>query len=628
MELNNRTFAFSATPGWILVVYIGIVWVILFGIRLAGPFDIMDNDQERPASYALDAVRNGNWIVQQDETGDITSKPPLFTWLVAIATIPFGRISPFTLFLPCALAALALAWLMLAEGGRHLGFGAGFLGTLAFLLSLPGIKLVALARTDTLFALTVFGAALLAYRAWTKGKGWTWFWLASAAATLTKGPLGVLLAAGGLLAVPWEYLTGRKAPLRGSHWLGILLFLVLTAGWFALAIHYGGAPVYWKMIGKELMGLAVSGTQNTIPGTRFYIPFLYFLSRFFPWSPLTCLGLWRIWAHPAVDEDERRFERCLAAYFIFGLVVFGIGSHHRPDHLFPLLPAAALLCGRELARLLAAVRPVRFWTIVTAASLVLLAAGGFLYIHMKKTDLRIVQTDGMRRIADTVLREGGAEFPLMHFGHAPYAIQFYLNTMRPRITLQQMRRALGLSEAVFIAVKEQKPLENLLGADAPKFYEVARWPDKDKVFLKIVSNHPRLELTTRTAVYFGPLLLRMDGARLVNVKDAEFVVQAISKWSSVSIANESAAPCQATLRIVGKQPARSDTRMLMPGEIWRMAVREPASQTAAAALRPLPGMGPRAWQWQGWVFLLVVALFTVCGGWIACDYIEEMKKTA
>src|SRR5262249_57202466 len=111
-------------------------------------------------------------------------------------------------------------------GGLYSGRRAWLVGGLACVPSLVGAWQIATAWWDGLFSLTVAGAALAAFRAWMRGGGWTPFWLAAAAATLTKGPLGLLLAAFGLGAVVWERRTGRSKPLEGSHALGIVLFLV------------------------------------------------------------------------------------------------------------------------------------------------------------------------------------------------------------------------------------------------------------------------------------------------------------------------------------------------------------------------------------------------------------------
>src|SRR5262249_44657975 len=153
--------------------------------------------------------------------------------------------------------------------------------------------------------------ALLAYRAWSSGRGWVWFWLAAAVATLTKGPLGLLLAGEGLCASIWERKIGRPWPIRGRHALGVGLFLLITGGWFGLAWLHDGPPVVAKLLGKELVGHAITEARGHIPGALFYQPPLYYLARAAPWSVLAYLGLWRVWRRPSSEDTERRFERFL-----------------------------------------------------------------------------------------------------------------------------------------------------------------------------------------------------------------------------------------------------------------------------------------------------------------------------
>src|SRR6266404_1794611 len=114
--------------------------VALWMVRLNGPPDLMNWDQERPASYVLDAVRNGHWVCQRDLTGDITSKPPLYTWLAALIALGVGRVNQFGLYLPGALAVVGSALLVLRAGGGHFGARAGFLAALAVMLCPAGLK--------------------------------------------------------------------------------------------------------------------------------------------------------------------------------------------------------------------------------------------------------------------------------------------------------------------------------------------------------------------------------------------------------------------------------------------------------------------------------------------------------
>src|SRR5262249_20010909 len=133
---------------------------------------------------------------------------------------------------------------------------AGALGAFAYLCSHVGATQMATARWDGLFTLTVMLAALAAFHAWTVGRDWTWFWLACAAATLTKGPLGVLLASLGLGAVVWERRSGRPLSLAGPQLPGVTLFVAVTVGWFALAYHRVGPHLVDDMVWSEFVGNA------------------------------------------------------------------------------------------------------------------------------------------------------------------------------------------------------------------------------------------------------------------------------------------------------------------------------------------------------------------------------------
>lgn len=336
--------------GWAGALVLAVALCLGF-IRLTAPPNLLDQDQERPATYVLDAVKNGNWLCQRDLSGDITSKPPLYTWLSAGLTQLAGRISLATLYVPCVLAGLGTAGLILLAGRIPFGTTAALFGALMFMLTPAGLKLFGLARTDSVFTLTVTGAALLAWRAWQRGHGWTWFWLVAALATLTKGPLGVLLAGLGLLAAVWEWKSGHPLPVRGNHLPGLLLFLLIVGGWFGLAWLGEGQALIDKLIGRELVGHVVKDRKSGLPSTLLWQQPLFNLGRAAPWSLLAYYGMWRFWRRPAAADDERRFERFLVCWFGVGLLLFSLAPHQRADLLWPLMPAAALIAGRELARL-------------------------------------------------------------------------------------------------------------------------------------------------------------------------------------------------------------------------------------------------------------------------------------
>src|SRR4029077_11427237 len=109
------------------------VGVALFAIRLTGAPNLLDNEY-RVGACVLDVLQHGNWLCPHDVLGN-TDKPPMLTWLTALASWPFGRVTTVTLYLPTAVATLLTAWIIAVAGGRLFGARAGMFGGLAFLLS-------------------------------------------------------------------------------------------------------------------------------------------------------------------------------------------------------------------------------------------------------------------------------------------------------------------------------------------------------------------------------------------------------------------------------------------------------------------------------------------------------------
>lgn len=412
----------------------------MFLIRLTGPPDLMNNDQERPASYVMDAVVNGNWVCQTDDSGDITSKPPLWTWIGAVLSLPFG-VNLVTIWLPGALATLGSSLLVHYFGRRRFGEDAAFAAALMVLVSQYGFKQIALARTDAVFALMTFALAVMLYRAWRGEGSWLWFWLFAALSTLTKGPLGLLLAVLGLVGVRRE----RKPIAWGPMLGGIAMFLVLCGGWFFLAYLEKGQPLIDKMIGRELVGHVVESGKGDKPFSGFYKPTLYFLSRFAPWGLLTIAALWGIWKRRGSTEPAAPELRFLAAYFLGGLVVFSIAPHQRPDLLLPLVPAAALLAGVALVEWIGKERRLASWHWKIATGLTIVALAGFtvsLFTLMAKA--RDTQrTLIAREFAATVdALAVSTKLPVIH-GNVPYAFQFFRGTMELEKSRDEIGEVIG-----------------------------------------------------------------------------------------------------------------------------------------------------------------------------------------
>ena len=545
--------------------FLCLVALALFGLRLAGPPELVDNEY-RVGACVMNAVEGGNWLCPHDSLGN-TDKPPMLTWLSALVTLATGLVDRFTLYLPTALAVTVTASLIVVSGGRQFGGWAGALGGLAYLLSNIGARQMGTARWDGIFSFTVMLCALAAFRAWTTGRGWTAFWFAAAISTLTKGPLGPFLAALGLVAVPWERRSGHPAPLRGHHLTGVVLYLLVAGGWFALAYHQVGPHLLDTMLRSEFVGHLVVHE----PAHRFWKPLIDFLGNFAPWSLATVVGLWRVFRRPAIDDDERRFERFCAGWFGLGLLVFCLSPHNPSRLMYPVIPAAALLAGRELARATRAWSGAQLRATCLAATVVALGVFEVQYHFFESQHREVQETLAMQGLAATIGSTVGADFPLAFTNDTSFAIQLCLHVMRPTVPGPTAAALLRGDDPAFVVVADLPRLRGLVG-DAVTLHEIVSAPAHNAPYLHLVSNRERLAAADPIATALGSLVLRLEGVRLVSTQDGVIAVARTRPGAALTITNQGHDPQAVAVRVDGAPPHLLETRQLASGEQWRVMV--------------------------------------------------------
>lgn len=556
-----------ANPSWSIAFLIFLASA-LFAILFTAPPDVGQNNERRMVAYVSDAIENGNWMCQHDETGGIASKPPMFCWLSASATALVGHINRLTLYWPTALATLASGIILFCFGKKYLSGRAGFLAAWAYLLSHVALNQMATCRYDGLFAFFVTLAALAAFRAWTTGAGWTWFWVASAGATLTKGPLGLVLAAAGLLAAIWERKSPERKPMKGSHLLGVLIFLLITGGWFALAYWQVGRALIEKMIYQELFTHVVGKEKENLSGPGFYKPLLWFITDFAPWSLLAILGMWRAWKNPSPDSGQRRFERFLVCWLAVGLLLFSLGGHQRIRLIYPLIPAGALLAGIQLARLTAFYSDKKLRNLVFVITFIALAVTG-LFLHLISVKSKGVrEAVAMRKFAAVIQEKVGDKFPFTH-ADPPFAFPYYLKELHQFSSYAKAAELLRGATPVFVTVEELPRLQKQFGSNAPAYFELMQWPENGAAMIHIVSNHPRLEWTEQIVVASGPFRLELNGARLWQTRGHEYTFRASANRASVKISNESQATQSVRVRWENSV-APVQQKNLSPAESWEI----------------------------------------------------------
>jgi 4-amino-4-deoxy-L-arabinose transferase-like glycosyltransferase len=478
----------AGRSAWLLAgAAIAVLAATMYMLRLAGPSDLAVGAQDRTAGYVLDVLQNRRWLAPFDATGGVMTKPPLHVWFSAGIGHALGQFNRFSLTLPSAIMTLLTAWLVWRLTARYLGEPAGFFAAVAYLLSLLTAKQIALVRPDATLAMMTTAAAFLAVEAWHRGRGWTLFWLAAALATLAKHPLGMVLPLAGLLAVLWERWGPAPLPLRGRMWPGMLLFVLLVGGWFLLAWLQVGQPLIDMLFKKELVGHAIADGKGRRFGHGFYKPLGYFLWYFGPWSIFCIIGLCRVLWRPAADDRARRFERFIFCMLVAGLAIFSLGGHQRPDHLMVLIPAAAMLAGRELVMLRESLAPRVLWPVrvgLIAGSFTLLAC----YYHLVRPgENDAVETAVVQHAAEQLSRE--KHFRIVHVDSVP-ALRIFLRQTDANVDARQAAELLAQDAPVVVTVRHPGVL--LLTVDeSVQLFEWARWPFQGgSLDFSVVSNRP------------------------------------------------------------------------------------------------------------------------------------------
>lgn len=313
---------------------------LLFAWNIWG-YDLWAPDEPYFGEGAREMVADGQWAVPHVNGVVTTDKPPLFFWLIALVSLPFGTVLSATARLPSVLAALATVALTMRLGRRAWGERVAELAGLMLAVNFLFWDKARTAQIDALLCLLIL-VALSAFEAWRSGdadgrRSGLLFWFAAALAVLAKGPVGALLPLGiALVTLIVDRRIGdwrRFAPLSGPA-----LFVLVIALWMTLAT-VGGRGEYsvWGAFQEHVLDRAVHGMHHAQP-------FWYYAKtlplRLLPWSFLLPGALLLAWRRrgPA--------DRFLLVYGLFVVVFFSISTEKRDLYVLPAFPAFALLLAR------------------------------------------------------------------------------------------------------------------------------------------------------------------------------------------------------------------------------------------------------------------------------------------
>jgi len=338
--------------------------VCVIAVMLTVPFlgltDFYSKGEPREAVVAYTMVEHGNWILPINNGGDIPYKPPFFHWCIALFSLLQGHVSEFTSRLPSALALVAMSvggFVFFAKRkNANMALLATLLSLTAFEVHRAGIN----CRVDMVNTAFMVGALFLMFRWWERGKH-TMPWLAilcMSGATLTKGPVGMLLPC----AVMGVFMLTQRESLWSTVWrLGLtaLLSLILPLCWYYAAYLQGGDE-FLRLVKEENIDRLLGKMAYESHENPFWYNFLTLITGWLPYTLLFVFSLfvlpWKRFSKSGFLQSVRRAEPMqVFVWLAFGLILFFycIPKSKRSVYLLPCYPFMAWLMAQYVVWLVA-----------------------------------------------------------------------------------------------------------------------------------------------------------------------------------------------------------------------------------------------------------------------------------
>lgn len=314
--------------------------------------DVWFSDEARHAAALLQLTEHGHWLVLYLGEHYYPDKPPLYFWMLAAISRLFQSTEPFVFMIGAALSAFAF---LIATIRSAAGFGLSRnVALLAGLLLVGNYYFVErghFPRMDLLFATFILLSHLCFYRTATAFRP-PLLWAASAfflaaLATLTKGPIGLLLPLAGVVV----FLVLERQPKRLiSHAMiiGSLVFFVPIA-LYLLGVYLVSGTDFIRAI------LIDQTIQRAVASPRLAGPFYYYIHKlpeiFLPWSLLIFFLPWRqIFSgrHQSEQHSRAAFRpvgrRYISISALTSLIIISSFDYKITFLLITLLPQVTLLC--------------------------------------------------------------------------------------------------------------------------------------------------------------------------------------------------------------------------------------------------------------------------------------------
>lgn len=336
----------SARTLWLIAIGFLLIWFYMLGSRTLVP-----TDEGRYAEMAREMVASGDWITLRLNGIKYFEKPPLQNWMNAISFSLFGlgewQARLWTGL--CGLSGIAItAYTGAKVFGRRVGIHAALILGSSFLWAGLGHINTLDMGLSGMMTLALCGL-LFAQRDGASPReqlyGMLLCWAGMALATLSKGPIGLVLP--GAVLVLYTLLTRQWELWTRLHLgKGLLLFFAITAPWFILVWLKNPEHPYFFFIHENFQRFT-SKVHHRAGAWYYFVPILAL--GIVPWLGLLVQAVWS-GMHAEKQSNGFQTKKLLLIWAVFIFVFFSISGSKLPSYILPIFPALALLIACQLER--------------------------------------------------------------------------------------------------------------------------------------------------------------------------------------------------------------------------------------------------------------------------------------
>jgi len=338
-------FSKMSSQKWAHVGLLAGFCLLLYFVNL-GQWDLWNPDEPRYAQVTREMVTGGDWVLMHFNGNVYPDKPPLFFWLVALASLVWQGFGSFAVRLPAAVFGTLTVLLTYLLGRELYSPRVAFLSALILATSVQFAYLSMRANIDTTLAFFTT-ASLACFWMWHRGREgerhpWVilGFYVGMALATLTKGPVGFIFPVLVCLTYlvirkDWRAVRAMKLPF------GLALLVAMVLVWYVPALARGGEDYFSATFFKHTIARYAEGWSHPQPVYYYLYNFPF---NFLPWTFFLPAAI----AHGITKEmaGKRQEFLFLLIWCIVIFLFFSFARGKRGLYLIPLFPASALMVGK------------------------------------------------------------------------------------------------------------------------------------------------------------------------------------------------------------------------------------------------------------------------------------------